>query len=58
MDFIEEIVINEYFTILDIVAILGGYASSATILIKVFAIITIMRYIHALAINIRDNYQT
>jgi len=53
---LETIIINDYYGILDIVSVLGGYASSATILVSVFAIIKIMRYLYVLSLNNQKKY--
>ena len=49
MDFFTSTVITDYFQLLDIVAILGGYASSASILVKGYAVFVIMRYLYYLS---------
>ena len=49
MDYFETIVINEYYGILDIVSTLGGYASSASILFKLLAIYTVIKFMYELS---------
>ena len=49
MDFFTSTVITDYMQLLDIVAILGGYASSASVLVKFYAIFVIVRFLYALS---------